>query len=279
MLTDERARKGVGGDLVGGDDDRVQHPRVVDVASLRTVSHEHAHRVDDDERRAHEGREVGDGDVDVLVQAVAPAADDAVPVLHSAGEPGQVVVLGHRHVDDLVRVDQGREDRPLVEDLAVHPHGSVAVLGRQNDLGAQRVRLAPDSGALVAAIGVVAGAVRDDDLLRSRVEGLLDDGAHDVGVGVCRVDRQAVPADVGFHHDDVAVADEALHAADSVEGLADQIGGEPGDVDRPTPGDREVGEGTRGAGAIEDAIVAHLSDLVPCSDGDARRVPGCASER
>ena len=49
--------------------------RVVDVAALRAVAHEHAHGVDDDQRRAHERREIGDRDVDVLVQAVAPAAE------------------------------------------------------------------------------------------------------------------------------------------------------------------------------------------------------------
>ena len=69
------AAVGVGGDLIDRGDDGVHLARVVDVAALRAVAHEHARRVDDDQRGAHERREVGDRDVDVLVETVAPAAE------------------------------------------------------------------------------------------------------------------------------------------------------------------------------------------------------------
>ena len=40
----------------------------------------------------------------------------------AAGVLREVVVLGDRHVDDLVGVDERRVDRPLVEHVAVEAH-------------------------------------------------------------------------------------------------------------------------------------------------------------
>ena len=95
---------------------------------------EDAHRVDDDQRgRMNVARSAID-DVDALVQAVSPPAEDAVPVLHRRRELGEVVVLGDRDVDDLVGVDQRREDRPLVEHIALEAHRAETVLLGQDDL-------------------------------------------------------------------------------------------------------------------------------------------------
>ena len=72
-------------------------------------------------------------------------------------------MLGDRDVDDLVGVDERRVDRPLVEDVAVEAHRAEAVLGGEDDLGAERVRRAPDARALEAAVRIVARGVGDDD--------------------------------------------------------------------------------------------------------------------
>src|SRR5215831_15022208 len=69
LLTDERDAVGVGGHLIDRRDDGVHLTRVVDVAPLWAVPDEDARGIDDDERGAHERREVGHGNVDVLVQA------------------------------------------------------------------------------------------------------------------------------------------------------------------------------------------------------------------
>ena len=156
MLANQGARECVGRDLIDRGDDGVHLARVVDVPPLRAVSHEDANGVDHGERGAHEGGEIGDRGVDVLMEAIAPATENAVPIFHGGGELGQVVVLGHGYVDHLVGVDQGGEDRPLVEHIAFEAHGAKAMFRRKHDLGPHRIRLAPDAGALEAAIRVVA---------------------------------------------------------------------------------------------------------------------------
>ena len=107
VLADERRAVGVGGDLIDGRDDRV-HRRCVSsmLPPCGPLRMRTRMRVDDDERRPHEGREIGDRHVDVLVQAVAAAAEDAVPVLHRGRVLREVVVLRDGDVDDLVRVDE-----------------------------------------------------------------------------------------------------------------------------------------------------------------------------
>ena len=71
---DQLASMGVGGDLIGGGDDRVHVLGVGHVATLRAVAHEHAVGVDDGQGRLDELRQIRDGNVDVLVKPVAPAA-------------------------------------------------------------------------------------------------------------------------------------------------------------------------------------------------------------
>ena len=127
------AAVGVGGDLIDGGDDRVHLLRVVDVAALRAVAHEHAHRVDDDERRAHERREIGDRHVDVLVQAVAPAAERRRT---SSSSPrctcARLWCLATGTLMTLSASTSVREDRPLVEHLALQAHRAEAVLGGED---------------------------------------------------------------------------------------------------------------------------------------------------
>ena len=78
------------------------------------------------------------------------------------------------------------------------------VLGGQDDLGAEAVRLAPDPRALEAAVRIVAGAVGDDDLLRARLERELHDRADDVGVRVHEQTRVREDA-LEFTGDDIVV--------------------------------------------------------------------------
>src|SRR5690606_22163024 len=57
-LADEGAAVGVDGDLVDARDDLMQIHGIVDVAPLRTVTHQHACGIHYRERRPHEGREI-----------------------------------------------------------------------------------------------------------------------------------------------------------------------------------------------------------------------------
>ena len=63
----------------------------------------------------HEVGQVGQALVNLLVQAVALAAEDAVPVLHAQRGAGETVVLGDGQIDDFVGFKEGREDRPAFE--------------------------------------------------------------------------------------------------------------------------------------------------------------------
>ena len=133
---------------------------------------EHARRVDDGERRPHERARGRRSTTSMFwCRRLRRPPSDAVPVLHRRGVLGEVVVLGDGHVDDLVGVDERREDGPLVEHLALEAHRAEAVLRGEDDLGARVVRRLPDARALEAAVRLVARGVGDDDLLRARVEG------------------------------------------------------------------------------------------------------------
>ncbi len=66
----------------------------------------------------------------VLMQPVPSPSQDSVPILHRAGVRREVVVLGDRHVDELVGLDQGLVDGPLVQRLAGQPHLAKAMRRR-----------------------------------------------------------------------------------------------------------------------------------------------------
>ena len=199
-------------------------PRIVDVAPLGAVANEHAPRVDDHQRRPHERGQIGDRRVDVLMEAVSPPAEHAVPVFHRAGVLGEIVVLGNGDVDHLVGVDERRKNRPFVEHVALQAHGSKAMLLGQDDLGPHLVGRAPDARSLKAPVRVVARAVGDHDLLAPGLERELHDRADHVRVGVGGVDGHPVPTDVRLDDHDVAARNELAIAAHGSDGPAHELG-------------------------------------------------------
>ena len=274
LLPDEGAAESVRGHLVDRGDDRVHHLGVVDVAALRAVPHQNAHGVHDGEGRAHEGGKVGDRGVDVLVKSVSSPAENAVPVLHGGGVFGQVVVLGHGHVDDLVGLDEGRENGPLVEHFALQARRTEPMLRRKDHLGAEAMRFVPDARALEAALGIVAASVGDDHALGAGLERHLHDRPDHVWVGVRGVDGHAIPTDVRLDDDDVATGNEALHAAHRFDGLAnDGVGARVVLVFRPTCDDEVCG--LRG---FFHTVVAYLACAFARACTEAALVPDGASD-
>ena len=77
-----------------------------------------------------------------------------------------------------------------------------------------------DAAVDVAAPGIVAGVVEDLDLFGSGRQALLHHRPHHLGMGVGGQFRGAVPAHVRLDHHHIPRLDEALHAAQGVDGLA-----------------------------------------------------------
>ena len=149
--------------------------------------------------------------------------------------------------------------------------------GREDDLGAERVRRPPDARALEAAVRVVARAVGDDDLLRARVEGEPDDRGDDLGVRVGGVDGHAVPADVGLDDDDVAAARRSASCRPSRRPRAGRALGSGRRVRRASSAPwperaRWPARRDRGA-AIGDAKIADLTRALDRCDVEPARVP------
>ena len=155
--------------------------------------------------------------MNLLVQAVALAAEDAVPVLHAQRDADQAVVLGDGQVDDLVGFKEGREDGPALEHHAAEIDFAVELGIGKNDFGALGAGRGLNAGALKAAARLVATDVGDDDALGAGLPALADDLGDDFGVGVGGLLRGAVPGDVGLEHDHVLAADEAADAAQVFE--------------------------------------------------------------
>jgi hypothetical protein len=88
---------------------------VFKVAAGRAVAQENAVAVEQSDSGEHEVGQVSQTLVDLLMEPVALAVQDAVPVLHAKGDADQAVVLGIGEIDDLVGFKKRREDGPAFE--------------------------------------------------------------------------------------------------------------------------------------------------------------------
>ena len=70
--------------------------------AARSVAQEHPIGIDDGQSGAHEICKVHQAFMDVLMDAVARAAEDSDPVLHSEAGTWKTVVLRYWDVDDFV---------------------------------------------------------------------------------------------------------------------------------------------------------------------------------
>ena len=116
--TQELHRPGVGSHLVGRTHDGVLYRHVVQRAALRAAPEHDARGVDHGERRPHEGGQVDDRLVDLLMQPVTTSTEYSVEVLHPDRTAGERVLLDDRHVDQAVGLDEVLQDRPPGEHRA-----------------------------------------------------------------------------------------------------------------------------------------------------------------
>ncbi|OPY92448.1 MAG: hypothetical protein A4E73_01118 [Syntrophaceae bacterium PtaU1.Bin231] len=176
---------------------------------------------------------------------------DPHPVLHGQGEPREAVGLGDGNVDQLVRLEDLAVEGPGLQGRPVDPDVPVLPAVHDDHLGPRRGGRIGDPALPVAASCVVHGVVEDADLLRTRLEAQLCQGAHDLGVGGRRVLGVAVPADVGFQDHHIAPGDKALHPPQGIQGRPHNLRrrGSPGhDEVRPPGGLRDAPQHGKAAG-------------------------------
>src|SRR5665213_124768 len=204
---------GVDSHGIGSGDHGLLEGHVFQVAAGGAVAQQDAVAVYQGNRGQHEAGQVGQALVNLLVQAVALSAQNAVPVLHAKGNAGEFVLLGDGQVEDLVGFKKRPKDGPILEHDAIYVH-LAEELGIGKDhfsaLGAGR---SLNARALKAAAGLVATDVGDDDPLGSRLPALTDDLGDDFGIGVGGLLQGAIPGDVGLENHHILAADEAADAA------------------------------------------------------------------
>ena len=179
-------------------------PRLPPVGPLRNRTRR---AVQQDERRAQHQRQVGDDAVDVLVELVAAAAQQAVPVLGGHRGPAQVVVLDRGDADDLVgAVERPPEERPVLDPGGARHVQHLELAGRgQEHPRARGHRRLLDAGAVKAALRRLDRVVRDPDLRGARLAHQVDQRRQHLGVGGGAQHRRALEGDVGLDHHDVAL--------------------------------------------------------------------------
>ena len=204
--------------------------------------------------------------MNLLVEPVALAAEDAVPVLHAQRDAHQAVMLGDGQVDDLVGFKKRREDGPALEHHAAEIDLAIKLGVGQDDLGALSAGGGLDAGALEAAARLVATDVSDNDAFGPGLPALADDFSDDFRVGVGGLLRGAVPGDVGLEDDDVLPADEAADSAEVGEGTLDKGAGFAS-LDHGQVGQLDAGCALTG----DDAVVA--AGLLRLGGDGAEAVP------
>src|ERR1035441_8943516 len=86
-------------DRIGSGNQCLLQSHVRGIASAWPVPQEHTKGIDECQRWTHEICQVYQAFVNVLMQPLTWATQDAVPVLHSQGGAGQAVVLGNWDVN------------------------------------------------------------------------------------------------------------------------------------------------------------------------------------
>src|ERR1019366_2575382 len=137
----------------------------------------------------------------------------AIPILHAKRHPDQAVVLGNGQVDNLVRFEKGREDRPALQNHAAQINFSVEFRVGKDHFGSLCQSSSLYAGAMKAAARFVAADVGDDDALRAGVPALPDDLGHNFRICVGGLFRGPVPSDIWLEDDNILTAYETAHAA------------------------------------------------------------------
>jgi len=229
FAAEQGGAEGIDGDLVRAGEDSILAGDIGEIAADGAVGHEDADGVENDELGFEEAGEIGDGVVDVLVHTIAGASGDAHEVLHAEGGFTQAMVFDDGDVDETVGLNGIGIHFPFLEGDSFNGHAAELAFVEEEDLGSRLFGGLLDAAAGEGALGGVAGVVTDDDAARAGFEAHLDEGGNDIGVGIGGLFGSAVPTNVRFHPDDVALGDEALHAAESVDGLAREAAGLLGD--------------------------------------------------
>ena len=110
--------------------------------------------------------------MNLLVQPVALAAENSVPVLHAERRAGEDVMLGDGQIEDLIGFEKGREDRPAFQHHAAHLHFAEEFRIGQNNLGVLGEGSGLNAGAMEATAGLVAAYISDNDALGSGLPAL-----------------------------------------------------------------------------------------------------------
>jgi hypothetical protein len=159
--------------------------------------------------------------VNGLMELIAPAAEQAVPILHAHRGVTQVVIFDRRDTDDLVRFfERFPENGPRAQGLlfsrigfaGAYFHGGIVGHGVNHDR-----RPFGFGGGFDGALGetgfrVLDGIIGHDDPRGAGLFAQTNHRADDIGIGRGSERRPAIEADVGFDHHHVAFGYETFDA-------------------------------------------------------------------
>ena len=123
--------------------------------------------------------------VDVLMEYVAPAAQQSIPVLHGHGGPAAVMVFDGCDPDELVHaLKWGVEQRPVPDQLARRKAWSTGTgLARQDQLSPRRLGRLPDAGQGKTAFRIVDRVVGYDHRSGAGLQAQPDHFRHQLRMG------------------------------------------------------------------------------------------------
>jgi hypothetical protein len=124
-------------------------------------------------------------------------------VFHPEGDPADTVMFCHRDIDENIRLESRIVDRPLFYKTSAGDiqgcESVVANMFQPDPLLSQVVHHLYHSAGHVTASGIIAGPVKDHDVLRPALEAHLNHRPDHLRVGVCGLLYPSVPSHVWFY--------------------------------------------------------------------------------
>ena len=128
------------------------------------------------------------------------------------------MVLGDRHIDNLVGTEDVFIKRPCLEHQTVDlclPEPALVDIIHLRACGRSRLM---DAALYITSARIVDRPVENLYFLGSRLQAHPHQGRHYFRVCICSLLRKAVPSDVWFYYYDIAFRDEFLHASQGIYG-------------------------------------------------------------
>ena len=126
----------VDGNGISSGDQGLLQSHVFQIATGGTIAQQDTVTIQQSDCGQHEAGQVGQALVNLLVQSITLAAEDAIPVLHAQRDSNQPVMLGNGQIKDFVGFKKRREDRPALEHHTAEIDLAIKLGIGKNHLGA-----------------------------------------------------------------------------------------------------------------------------------------------